>query len=332
MFQARRLCPQAVVIPPDMAKYASVGREVQRLMVELTPLVEPLSVDEAFLDLAGTTRLHGLSPGKSLARFATRVETSIGITVSIGLSANKFLAKIASDLDKPRGYAVLGVADGRALLAPKPVNFIWGVGRATAARLARNGITTVGDLAAADERELARRYGSEGLRLARLARAIDTRSVMPDREAKSVSAETTFHHDLSDFRALERQLWPLCERVSTRLKAIDRAGSSVTLKLKTADFRLRGRTLALSDPTRLAGRIFAAGRELLTRETDGTRFRLIGIGVGQLVEGDKADPPDLVDDKAGRAAAAEHALDRLRQKFGHDSVIRGLAFDPDRDG
>src|SRR5438477_7592212 len=135
MFQARRLCPAAVVIAPDMEKYVRVGREVRRMMLELTPLVEPLSIDEAFMDLAGTARLHGLDPAKALARFATRVEAAIGITVSIGLSANKFLAKIASDLDKPRGFAVLGRQEARSFLAAKPVTFIWGVGKRMQARL-----------------------------------------------------------------------------------------------------------------------------------------------------------------------------------------------------
>jgi DNA polymerase IV len=332
MFKARRLCPQAVVVRPDMAKYVAVGREVRRLMLELTPQVEPLSIDEAFMDLTGTERLHRMIAAKSLARFATRVEQAIGITVSIGLSVNKFLAKIASDLDKPRGFAVLGGAEARAFLAAKPVGFIWGVGKATQARLARDGFFTIADLAAATQSELARRYGAEGLRLARLARGMDDRAVTPEREAKSVSAETTFDRDLAAFRPLERRLWLLSEKVSARLKAGGLAGSTVTLKLKTDDFKIRTRARALDDPTQLAERIFAAGRELLARETDGTRFRLIGIGVTGLAEADKADPADLLDQAGRRKAAAERAVDRLRTKFGRGAVIKGLAFDGDEEG
>ncbi len=327
MFEARRLCPHAVVVPPDMAKYARVGRGVRTLMGELTPLVEPLSIDEAFLDLTGTERLHGMTPAKSLARFAGRVEREIGITISIGLSQNKFLAKIASDLDKPRGFSLLDLAEAPPFLAPRPITFIWGVGKAMGAALAREGYRTIADLQRAEETELMRRFGTEGLRLSRLSRGIDSRSVNPDRETKSVSAETTLERDLADFRALERILWELCEKVSARLKAKELAGATVTLKLKSSDFRLRTRARSLGAPTQLAAKIFAAGRELLTRETGGTKFRLIGIGVSALAEAADADPADLIDERGRRAAAAEHAVDRLREKFGRAAVIRGIAMD-----
>jgi DNA polymerase-4 len=327
MFEARRLCPHAHVIRPDMTKYARVGREVRALMGTLTPLVEPLSIDEAFLDLSGTERLHGMAPAKILARFAQRVESEIGITVSIGLSQNKFLAKIASDLDKPRGFSALSRSEAPAFLAPRPVTFIWGVGKATGAALARAGFRTIGDLQRADETELIRRFGSEGQRLARLCRGNDARAVTPDRETKSVSAETTFSTDIADFRALERRLWELSEKVSARLKALELAGATVTLKLKGADFRLRTRARSLGAPTQLAAKIFNAGRDLLARETGTTKFRLIGIGVTALAGAADADPADLVDQRGQRSAAAEHAVDRLREKFGHTAVIRGIAWD-----
>jgi DNA polymerase-4 len=327
MFQARRLCPQAVVVPPDMAKYARAGREVRALMFDLTPLVEPLSIDEAFLDLSGTERLHGRTPAKSLAAFARTVEDAIGISVSIGLSENKFLAKIASDFDKPRGFSVLAQREAPALLAPKPVTFIWGVGKATGAALAREGFRTVGDLQHADEGELMRRFGTEGLRLSRLSRGIDAREVSADRETKSVSAETTFETDIAAFRELERTLWHLSEKVSGRLKAKELAGVTVTLKLKTTNFRIRTRARSLAAPTQLAAKIFAAGRELLERETDGTKFRLLGIGVSALASPDGADPADLVDRRGERSKAAERAVDRLRAKFGREAVIKGIALD-----
>ena len=326
MFEARRLCPQAAVVRPDLEKYARIGREVRGLMLKLTPLVEPVSIDEAFMDLSGTARLHAMNPAKALATFAAEVETSLGITVSIGLSSNKFLAKIASDLDKPRGFAILDGHEAAQFLAPRPVTLIFGVGKMAQQRLARDGLRTIGDLQRAGEVELTRRYGAEGARLSRLARGLDDRPVKAEREAKSISAETTFDHDIADFRPLELRLWRLAEKVSGRLKANALAGSTVTLKLKTADFRIRTRAHSFGHPTQLAGRIFAAGRDLLARETDGTLFRLIGIGVSALCEADGADFADLID---RRAAEAEQAMDRLRERFGDEAVIKGLSLDGD---
>jgi DNA polymerase-4 len=325
MFEALRLCPHAKVIRPNMEKYAKAGREVRAMMFRLTPLVEPLSIDEAFLDLSGTERLHSMAPAKALARFAAEVEQTLRITVSIGLSCNKFLAKVASDLDKPRGFAVLSQSEAAAFLAPKPIGFIFGVGKASAERYARDGFHCIADLQKVSETELMRRYGDEGRRLARLARGIDARTVRADRETKSVSSETTFERDLADFRTLERILWAQTEEVSARLKAKELAGLTVTLKLKTADFRIRTRARSLGSPTQLAGRIFAAARGLLERETDGTRFRLLGVGLSAIVAAAEADPTDLVDD--GRNAKAEHAVDRVRARFGDDAVVRGLAFE-----
>ena len=329
MFQARKLCPGAVIIKPNMAKYVKVGREVRAMMFELTPLVEPLSIDEAFLDLTGTDRLHKMTPAKSLASFAKRVEDNVGITVSVGLSANKFLAKIASDLDKPRGYSVLGAAEAPAFLAPRPVTFIWGVGKATGETLAQAGYRTIADLQRAEENDLMRKFGVEGRRLWRLSRGIDDRSVSPDREAKSVSSETTFNTDISDFRALEKILWEQSERVSARLKAKEIAGQTINLKLKTADFKIRTRAHTLEAPTQLAAKIFEASRELLVREADGTKFRLLGVGVTGLDDGEMADPADLINQRAMRVASAEHAIDRVRKKYGDDAMIKGLALDED---
>jgi len=326
MFEALRRCPRAVVIRPNMAKYLKTGREVRRAMFALTPLVEPLSIDEAFLDLTGTERLHGMSAAKVLARFAAQVEREIGITVSIGLSVNKFLAKIASDMDKPRGFAMLAQGEAAAFLAPMPVGFIYGVGAVSAAKLAADGYRLVADLQRADEHELMRRYGEQGARLWRLSRGIDQRRVSAEHETKSISAETTFERDISEFRPLEQQLWDLTEKVSARLKANALAGTTVTLKLKSADFKIRTRARSLGSPTQLAARIFAAGRDLLSHEVGQTKFRLIGIGVSNLEEADGADFADLLD---RRTVEAEHAVDKLREKFGRDAVVKGLALDED---
>ena len=329
MFQALRACPDAVVLPPDMAKYQRVGREVRALFREVTPLVEPLSIDEAFLDLTGTERLHGRSPAATLAGLAGRIERDVGITVSIGLSYNKFLAKIASDRDKPRGFSVIGAAEAVEFLAAQPVSLLWGVGRALQRRLGDDGISTIGQLQGLAEGELVARYGSIGRRLARFARGQDERRVDPDAALKSVSAETTFDDDIADLAALERVLWRLCEKVSARLKRGEVAGGGVVLKLKSASFRLRTRSRKLSGPTQLAEVIYETALPLLAREADGTRFRLIGIGVDRVTHARAADAPELFDATRDRRARVERAIDEVRAKFGAGAIAkgRGLAVD-----
>ena len=326
MFKALEACPEAVVVKPDMEKYVRVGREVRAMMQALTPLVEPISIDEAFLDLSGTQNLHRLPPALVLARFARDVERQIGITVSVGLSYCKFLAKVASDLDKPRGFSVIGQAEAVSFLASKPVTLIWGVGKAFASTLERDGIRTIGQLQTMRREDLMRRYGTMGDRLYHLARGEDDRTVHVEREAKSVSAETTFNEDLSSAADLLPVLRALSEKVSERLKKSGIAGRTVVLKLKSADFRIRTRNRQLADPTRLADRIFAIGRDMLAREIDGTRYRLLGIGVSDLSDDTRADPPDLVDPQAAKRAKAEGAMDALRGKFGRDAVETGYTF------
>lgn len=324
MFKARKLCPDAVVIKPDMAKYAAVGRQVRQRMLELTPLVEPLSIDEAFLDLAGTERLHHAMPAATLARFARDVEREFGITVSVGLSYCKFLAKIASDLDKPRGFAIIGKAEAQRFLADKPVGLIWGVGRVAQQRLAAQGFETIGDIQQADETDLIKKLGVEGQRLWRLARGIDNRTISPEREMKSISSETTFNTDIADIEELRAILYRLSEKVSARMKDKQVAGTTVTLKLKTADFRTRTRARALSEPTQLSARIFQAAQDLLIAEADGTRFRLIGVGLSGLCAAAEADAGDLVDTNVKRIKATEAAMDALRAKFGAETIYRGI--------
>lgn len=326
MFKALEACPEAVVLKPDMEKYVRVGREVRAMMQALTPLVEPLSIDEAFLDLSGTERLHGRPPALVLGKFATDVEREIGITVSVGLSYCKFLAKVASDLRKPRGYAVIGEAEAQGFLAEQPVSLIWGVGKVMNATLERDGIRLIGQLQKMERNDLMRRYGTMGDRLYHLSRGLDDRVVDADQEAKSVSAETTFDADLASPADLVPVLRGLSEKVSARLKKADIAGRTVVLKLKTQDFKIRTRNRQLADPTRLADRIFQTGLQLLAKEMDGTRYRLIGIGVSDLSNADRADPPDLVDIQSRKRALAEGAMDSLRAKFGTAAVETGYTF------
>ncbi|MBM3558850.1 MAG: DNA polymerase IV [Alphaproteobacteria bacterium] len=327
MFEALRLCPGATVIRPDMAKYVAVGRQVRTLMEATTPLIEPLSIDEAFLDLTGTQRLHGAPPAATLIRLARRIEDEIGVTVSIGLSYNKFLAKLASDLDKPRGFAVLGRGDAPAFLDRLPVSHLWGVGAALHARLSSDGIRSVGQLRGREERALVARYGAIGSRLWHFARGEDARSVNPRAPARSISAETTFEDDLAGAETLRDRLWPLAEKVADRLKAAGLAGRTVTLKLKTARFRLVTRRASLPAPTRLADTLWRTAVALLDRALADlpaeTTYRLIGVGVSGLGPAHDADPADLADPDGGRRRQVEEAIDAVRARLGRGAIRRG---------
>jgi DNA polymerase-4 len=321
MFKALKACPDAVVIRPDMAKYRRAGQQVRALMRETTPLVEPLSVDEAFLDLGGTERLHGGCPARTLALLVNRIEREVGITASIGLSYNKFLAKVASDLDKPRGFTAIGRAEAVDFLGDRPVSLIWGVGQALQRRLEADGFATVGRLRECPEAALVARYGAIGRRLARFARGEDDRPVQPDAAPKSLSAETTLERDVADADGLAAVLWPLCETVARRLKQAGLAGSTVTLKLKTGDFRLLTRSRRLAAPTQLAETLYRAALPLLRAEANGTPYRLVGIGASELADAAQADPPDLLDPNLERRIRVERAIDEVRAKLG-DAVIR----------
>ena len=325
MFQAKKLCPQAVILKPRHGYYSAVARQIRGFMQELTPLVEPLSLDEAYLDLSGTEKMQGRSPARTMAMLAACIEKDIGITVSIGLSCNKFLAKLASELDKPRGFAVIGRAEAKSFLRDKPVNVIRGAGKVLAAKLERDGFATIGKLAGADPRELVSRYGATGLWLARIAQGQDNRAVDPGGEMKTISSETTFDRDLSGLDALEKILWRQAERISTRAKSYGLSGRTIILKLKTADFRLRTRSASLEAPTQLADCIFRVARAALKREADGTRFRLLGVGLSNLAPAAEADPGSLIDPQNDKRAATERAMDRIRGKFGSEAVQKGRA-------
>jgi DNA polymerase-4 len=326
MFKARELCPDAVILRPNMQKYVGVSRQIRAHMQALTPLVEPLSIDEAFLDLTGTAALHKAPAALVLARFARLVETEIGVTVSVGLSHNKFLAKIASDLDKPRGYAIIGAAETRSFLAPKPISLIYGVGKVFTETLRKDGLTTIGQLQEQAPETLMRRYGDTGMRLWNLARGEDFRPVSTDGEMKTISSETTFNKDMGTLEELSTELLKLSERLSERLKAKKLVGDRVTLKLKTTGFRLRTRARHLLMPTQLASVLYESGMSLLRREVDGTPFRLIGIGLSSLAVADGEDPVDLLDPGIARKAAAERAMDRVRTRFGREAVVRGRLY------
>jgi DNA polymerase-4 len=326
MFQALKLCPEAVVVKPRMAAYAEASRAIRAMMEALTPAVEPLSLDEAFLDLTGTLRLHGRAPAALMAALVLRMERELDLTGSVGLGPNKFLAKIASDLDKPRGFSVIGRAEAQGFLAPRPVGILWGVGTAAQAALGAAGIRTVGDLARWERGDLVARFGSMGARLWQLARGEDDRRVARDEVPRSISKETTFAEDTADASVLDGHLWRLAEQVAARARARDLAGRTVVLKLKHADFRLQSRRRTLEEPTATADRIYRTARALLDGAGVAGPFRLIGVGITDLGPGGQADlGGDLLDPQASRRAAAERAADAIRARFGDGAILKGRA-------
>jgi len=324
MFKALELCPDAVVLRGRMDVYVQVSRQIRALMEDLTPAIEPLSLDEAFMDLSGTQRLHGAPPAVVLARLVKRMSDEIGITGSIGLSHNKFLAKVASDLDKPRGFSIIGQAETPEFLRGKSVRLIWGIGPAAQASLEQAGIRTFSDLLRWERKDLGARFGSMGDRLWHLARGQDRRRVSRNAPVKSISNETTFNQDTASTDILDGHIWRLSEQVADRAKAKGQAGRVVTLKLKRSDHSALTRRISLHDATQLADRIYRTARQLFDQVGNQGPYRLIGVGLSQIVPAENADlSDDLLDPNAQKRSAAERASDRIREKYGKDAIVKG---------
>lgn len=324
MYQALKLCPDAVVVRPRMDEYVKTSKEIRKIMQDLTPDIEPLSLDEAFIDMTGTTKLHGAPPAVMLAKLINRMQDELGLTGSIGLSHNKFLAKVASDLEKPRGYSVIGVAETTEFLQNKPISLIWGVGSVSQDALDKAGIRVFKDLLRWDRRDLSVRFGSLGDRLWHLARGQDRRRVTANAAIKSISNETTFSEDTSNPDILDGHIWRLAEKVSDRAKARDLAGGVVTLKLKRADHSLLSRRLSLREPTQIADRIYRTARNLFDQTSHAGSYRLIGVGISNLVsETNSHLTGDLLDPNEQNRAKAERATDEIRAKFGSGSIVKG---------
>jgi len=324
MFKALKLCPNAVVVPPRMDIYVKVSKQIKRFMSELSPMIEPLSLDEAFIDLTGTEKLHGAPPAIMLAGLVKRMEDEIGISGSIGLSHNKFLAKLASDLDKPRGFSIISQRETLDLLAPLPIKKIWGAGPVLQRKLQSDGIQTFADLRRRDLKVLVKRYGTMGNRLWHLARGLDHRSITTREPVKTISKEITFFEDTSDTDLLDGHLWRLAEKVSDRCKARNYAGKTVNLKVKKADFKLLTRSITLNEPTQMTDRIYTNVRQMLNSIIDNAPFRLIGVGISHLTKPEDADQfMDLLEQDAAKRAKAERVTDTIRKRFGKDSILKG---------
>ena len=324
MFQAMKLCPEAVVVRGRMDVYASVSRDIRELMNALSPAIEPLSLDEAFIDLKGTEKLHGEPPALSMARLLKRMEDEIGISGSVGLSYNKFLAKLASDLDKPRGFSVVGEQGIVEFLAPKPVKLIWGVGKVMQETLAKDGIRTFADLQRRDRADLSDKYQNMGDHLWHLCRGLDHRNITTRAPVKSISKETTFNDDISDIEKLDGYVWRLAEQVSDNAKSKGHAGHVVTLKVKTSKFKSLTRRITLREPTQITERIYEQARRMLNDVIDQAPFRLIGVGISNLDSAENADQfNDLLEAETAKKAAAERATDAIKSKFGKDAIKKG---------
>lgn len=323
MFKANELCPEAIILAPNIKKYLSVSKDIKKIFDELTPVVEPLSIDEAFLDLSGTEKLHGMSPAKVLNKATKRIEHEIGITASIGLSYNKFLAKLASDLNKPNGFSVIGKKEAKRFLSTQPITKIWGVGKVLNKKMGRGGITQIGQLQKMDLNKLVRDYGIMGERLYYFSRGDDRRKVIPIQKVKSVSNETTLDGDIANYKALKKHLWQLCEKLSARLKQKHLSAKTVTLKLKTSNFRSISRSVSISSPTQMAEILYTQGKFLLKPECSGLKYRLIGIGVSKFSNDQDADMPDLIDPVMDNKIKTEKAIDRIRDRFGSHIINKG---------
>ena len=324
MFKALEKCPDAVVIRPRMKIYAEISQQIREMMNDITPLVEPLSLDEAFMDMSGTHKLHGAPPAVMLAKLMDRISSNLGLTGSIGLSHNKFLAKIASDLNKPNGYSIIGEAETSSFLQDKPIRLIWGVGASMQKSLEKSGIRTFSDLLRWDRKDLVSKFGSMGDRLWFLARGQDARVVSNSDRIKSISNETTLNENTNDLRVLEGHLWRLCEKVSSRAKSKGLAGTTMILKLKSSNHKIITRRVTLRDPTYLADVLFRSTYPLMEAAIGNGPFRLVGAGLSGLCLASQVErEPELLDDGALNRIKVERVTDEIREKFGDEAMIKG---------
>ena len=296
MFQALAACPDAVVLKPNIPKYREVSDQVRNLMRQVTEEIEPISIDEAYLDLKELLKCSELSPAQALINLANNLEKTLGITASIGLASNKFLAKLASDFDKPRGFSIIGNNESTSILAPLPVQKINGVGPSLTKRLAKIGINTVSQLQNWKEEDLVERFGVIGHQLANYSRGIDLRPVQPRGRRKSISSETTLEVDINDLQILKPIIRDLSQEVTRRLKQSKNSAQTIVLKLKTSDFKSLTRTTTLTYPTKKWQIVYETALHLLTKEINTRKkFRLIGLGLSKLGKNEEADPPNILD-------------------------------------
>ncbi len=325
VFQARKLCPQAVYIPPRKGRYGEVSRQIMSLLSEFSPLVEPVSIDEAFVDISGCGRLHG-SPAETAETIKNRIFEATGLTCSVGIAPNKFLAKIASDMNKPDGLFAIMPDEMSAFIKTLPIRKVSGVGKQTRKILETLSIETLGDVQKYSEPFLIGRLGKFGSRLASLAAGIDPSPVIPHTPAKSISSEHTLSRDTADKQELKRYLQSQSEEVGRQLRKADLRARTVTLKVKDADFKIVTRSRTLSVPTQSSETIIKSATLLLDAYQLNKKIRLIGVGASGLVSGRTPVQQDLFDGPVKQNAAWEKidkTMDAIASKFGPESIRKG---------
>jgi DNA polymerase-4 len=329
MARARKLCPQALVVPPRFERYSQVSATIMRLFGDFSPRIEPLSLDEAFIDMTGSERLFG-TPAQIGVKLKQAVRDATGgLTASVGISATKYVAKVASGHDKPDGLTIVAPAEAEAWLAPQPVSNLWGAGPKTAARLERLGLRTIGAVAACDPARLELELGALGRRFHDLARGLDHRAVSGGRTARGLSSERTLATDVSARVEIEAYLRSAAETVAQRLRRRGERAHGVRVKLKRADFQIVTRQRALTAPTDVAAELYAAGVSLLDNIELGRPFRLVGLGAFDLDEGSR-EPQLLLPIADGRTRRLETTIDGVRDRFGADAVQRASELLEDR--
>ncbi len=316
---AGRLCPQGIFLPVDGRKYQAASREVMAILRRFTPMVQPVSIDEAFLDVTASRALFG--DGEAIGRaIKTAVHGEVGLTISVGVATTKLVAKVASDLRKPDGLVVVPPGEEATFLAPLPISRLWGVGEKTASALAEFGVRTIGDLAALEPVAIERRFGKHGASLVERAQGIDPDPVAGGEAAKSIGHEHTFDVDTSDREAIERALLGMADGVAGRLRSMDWKAVTVTLKLRDSSFLTITRQVSLKQPADLTEEIYAAALVLLRKELHGQRIRLVGVTASNFREREQLQMFAEAGDPRRHKAA--EALDAIRRKYGDRSMMR----------
>ncbi|MBN1541830.1 DNA polymerase IV [candidate division KSB1 bacterium] len=321
--RAWKLCPHALFVRPRGERYAGISQRIMAILHDFTPLVEPLSIDEAFLDITSTFKFFG-STEMTAKTIKDRIRQEIGLTASVGVAGNKFVAKIASDLQKPNGLVIVMPGTEKAFLAPLEIERLWGVGRRTLPLMHRQGIFRIGDLARMSEREVVRFFGDHGLHFQRLANGIDDRVVGAAGQVKSMSKEVTFSHDRNDTDELLTTLRTLCDELAHELRRKYYRGRTITIKIRLSDFSTFTRARTLSHPAINSGELYNTARDLFQAfDRGGQAVRLIGVGVSHFE--DEASQLDLFQSGRSEVDTIDRLMDRVKEQFGQDAIRRASA-------